>query len=37
MNAFVIKSWRANEQPDAEGSYVNISGRAGGLVSYCMR
>ena len=36
MNAFVIKSWRANEQPDGEGSYVNISGRAGGLVSWVL-
>lgn len=36
MNAFVIKSWRANEQPDAEGIYVNISGRAGGLVSWML-
>ena len=36
MNAFVIKSWRANEQPDAEGSYVNISGRAGGFVSWVL-
>lgn len=34
MNAFVIKSWRANDHPDAEGSYVNISGRAGGFVSW---
>jgi len=29
MNAFVIKSWSANEQPDGDGNYVNINGRAG--------
>lgn len=36
MNAFVIKSWSANEKPDAEGSYVNINGRAGGFVSWAL-
>lgn len=36
MTAFVIKSWSANDQPDGEGNYVNISGRAGGLVSWLL-
>lgn len=34
--AFVIKSWSAGSQPDAEQNYVNISGRAGGLVSWVL-
>ena len=34
--AFVIKSWTATSQPDIEGNYVNISGRAGGLVSWLL-
>ncbi len=36
MNAFVIKSWSASDQPDADGNYVNIIGRAGGLVSWLL-
>ena len=36
MNAFVIKSWSASDQPDADGNYVNINGRAGGLVSWLL-
>ncbi len=36
MNAFVIKSWTASDQPDTDGNYVNISGRAGGLVSWVL-
>ena len=36
MNAFVIKSWSAASQPDADGNYVNISGRAGGFVSWLL-
>ena len=36
MSAFVIKSWSANDQPDGEGNYVNINGRAGGLVSWLL-
>ncbi len=36
MNAFVIKSWSAADQPDAAGNYVNINGRAGGLVSWLL-
>lgn len=31
--AFVIKSWSANDRPDSNGNYVNISGRAGGLIA----
>ncbi len=37
MNAFVIKSSSASDQSDGAGNYVNINGRAGGIVSYCMR
>ena len=36
MNAFVIKSWSASDQPDGDGNYVNINGRAGGLVSWML-
>ena len=36
MNAFVIKSWSASDQPDGDGNYVNICGRAGGLVSWVL-
>jgi len=36
MNAFVIKSWSASDQPDGDGNYVNIIGRAGGLVSWLL-
>ena len=36
MNAFVIKSWSANDHPDGDGNYVNINGRAGGLVSWLL-
>ncbi|MGA9042381.1 MAG: hypothetical protein WB421_17740 [Terriglobales bacterium] len=36
MNAFVIKSWSASDQPDGNGNYVNINGRAGGLVSWLL-
>lgn len=34
--AFVIKSWSASSQPDTEGTYVNITGRAGGLVAWLL-
>lgn len=34
--AFVIKSWSAASQPDSDGNYVNISGRASGLVSWLL-
>jgi hypothetical protein len=36
MNAFVIKSWSASDQPDGDGNYVNINGRAGGFVSWVL-
>lgn len=36
MNAFVIKSWSASDLPDSDGNYVNINGRAGGLVSWML-
>lgn len=36
MNAFVIKSWRAASDADAIGNYVNIAGRAGGLVAWLL-
>jgi hypothetical protein len=34
--AFVIKSWSASNQPDGNGNYVNINGRARGLGSWLM-
>ena len=34
--AFVIKSWSAANQPDSDGNYVNISGRAGGLIAWLL-
>lgn len=34
--AFVIKSWSAQSQVDAEQNYVNITGRAGGLVAWVL-
>jgi hypothetical protein len=34
--AFVIKSWLAANQPDADGNYVNITGRAGGLIAWLL-
>ncbi|HUZ93589.1 MAG TPA: hypothetical protein VMU57_01610 [Edaphobacter sp.] len=34
--AFVIKSWSASSNPDADQNYVNISGRAGGLVAWLL-
>lgn len=36
MTAFVIKSWSAENQPDGDGNYVNIYGRAGGFVSWLL-
>ncbi len=36
MNAFVIKSWSANDQADPNGNYVHISGRAGGFVAWLL-
>ena len=34
MSAYVIKSWQASETPDANGNYVHITGRTGGLISW---
>ena len=36
MNAFVVKSWAASDSPDAQGKYIDIQGRAGGLVSWLL-
>jgi hypothetical protein len=36
MNAFVIKSWSASSQPDKDGNFVSINGRAGGFVSWLL-
>ena len=36
VTVFVIKSWSAANQPDADGNYVHISGRAGGFVSWLL-
>jgi hypothetical protein len=34
MTAYVIKSWYAENKPDAGGNYVSIDGRAGGFMSW---
>ena len=34
--AFVIQSWSASNQPNADGEYVHISGRAGGLIAWLL-
>jgi len=34
--ALVIKSWIANESPDADGEYVQVHGREAGLVSFLL-
>jgi hypothetical protein len=34
--AFVIKSWSAGDQPDAQQNYVDIYGRAGGLIAWVL-
>lgn len=36
MSAYVIKSWSASDKPDQDGNYVNIYGRAGGIVSWVL-
>jgi len=36
MAAYVIKSWSAKNQPDAQGIYVQISARAAGLLSWVL-
>jgi hypothetical protein len=35
-NVFVIKSWSASNKLDRDGNFVNIQGRAGGLMSWLM-
>lgn len=35
-NAYVVKSWSASNRMDGEGNYVNIEGRAGGLLSWVL-
>jgi hypothetical protein len=35
-NAYVVKSWTASNQMDGEGNYINIEGRAGGLLSWIL-
>lgn len=34
--AYVIKEWFADETPNADGVYINIKGREGGLVSFLL-
>lgn len=34
--AFVIKTWTASEHSSADGVYVDISGRAGGLIAWIL-
>ena len=34
MNAYVIKTWHASDETDANGNYIHITGRAGGLISW---
>ena len=34
--AFVIQSWSASTQPNSDGEYVHISGRAGGLIAWLL-
>ena len=36
MTTYVIKSWSASSVPDQDGNYVNIDGRAGGLMSWLL-
>ena len=33
MSVYVTKTWHASDQADANGNYIHISGRAGGLIS----
>ena len=35
-NVFVIKSWSASNKLDRDGNFVNIQGRASGLMSWLM-
>ena len=34
MAAYVVKEWNANSEPDSNGRYVHIRGRAPGLLSW---
>ena len=34
--ALVIRSWYADHQPDADGNYVNVSGRAEGVLGWLL-
>lgn len=34
--SLVIKSWSASSHPDTDRNYVNISGRAGGLIAWLL-
>ena len=36
MAAYVIKSWRATDQPDAKENYVTIVGRKEGIISWLL-
>lgn len=36
MAVFVIKSWCAEDRPNAQGEFVNIEGRAGGFISWLL-
>jgi len=36
MAAYVIKSWRAADQPDVDGNYVTIIGRKEGIISWLL-
>ena len=34
--AYVIKSWRAGDQPDAHTNFVTVTGRKEGIISYVL-
>ena len=36
MAAYVIKSWRATDQPDVHNNYVTITGRKEGMISWVL-
>jgi hypothetical protein len=36
MSAYVVKSWNVSEQANADGNYVEIKGRAPGLISWIL-
>ena len=35
-SAYVIKSWSASNRMDGDGNYINIEGRAGGILSWIL-